>query len=117
MRYKNPVHPKLYLSLIKDNDKILIKYKYNVFNEKGFRIIVEDCIKPKECCLYDDLIKINEEQLKILEKYIKMQKKVLQKHEKTGNYDACRIVEYSINEMLKFKKEFNEWFLKNNYES
>ena len=43
-------------------------------------------------------------------------KKVLQKHEKTGNYDACRIVDYSINEMLKFKKEFNEWFLENNSE-
>ena len=59
------------------------------------------------------LINKNKEQLLILEKYIKIQKKVLDKHEKSGNYDACRIVKYSILQMNKFKQDFEFW-LKNN---
>ena len=56
------------------------------------------------------LIKKNKEQLFILEKYIKVQKKVLDKHEKSRNYDAFKIVKYSILKMNEFKEEFEQWF-------
>ena len=113
MQKKNHEHPKLFIDI--DIDKSLIFYKQNKFNVNGDRLIESELLKShvqfnKVTSL---LIKKNKEQLFILEKYIKVQKKVLDKHEKSRNYDACRIVKYSILQMEKFKQDFESWF-KNN---
>jgi len=110
---KNPIHPKLFTNV--DVDKSIIFYKQNKFNQNGDRLIENECldqsIQNNETTFL--LIEKNKEQLLILQKYIKIQKKVLDKHEKSGNYDACRIVKYSILQMNKFKQDFESWF-KNN---
>ena len=113
MKKKKPVHPKLFVNI--NVDKSIIFFKHNKFNNKGERLIEEKLLDSK--IKIDEtsfmLIEKNKEQLFILEKYIKIQKKVLDKHEKSGNYDACRIVKYSILEMNKFKQDFKSWFKKN----
>ncbi len=110
MQKKNHEHPKLFIDI--DIDKSLIFYKQNKFNVNGDRLIESELLKShvqfnKVTSL---LIKKNKEQLFILEKYIKVQKKVLDKHEKSRNYDAFKIVKYSILKMNEFKEEFEQWF-------
>ena len=113
MKKKNPIHPKLFTNV--DLDKSIIFFKQNKFNQNGDRLIENECldqrIQNNETTLL--LMNKNKEQLLILKKYIKIQKKVLDKHEKSRNYDACRIVKYSILQMQKFKQDFESWF-KNN---
>ena len=113
MKKKNPLHPKLFIKV--DIDKSVIFFKQNKFNQNGDRLIQNESLNQS---IQNNnptflLINKNKEQLLILEKYIKIQKKVLDKHEKSGNYDACRIVKYSILQMNKFKQDFEFW-LKNN---
>jgi len=113
MKKKNPIHPKLFVKV--DIDKSLIFFKQNQFNQNGNRLIQNE---PLNQSIQSNnpaflLMNKNKEQLLILKKYIKIQKKVLDKHEKSGNYDACRIVKYSILQMNKFKQDFESWF-KNN---
>ena len=50
---------------------------------------------------------------KKLENFIKMQKKVLNKHQISRNYDAENIVKTSIVLMEDFKSKFDNWFKKN----
>ena len=113
MKKKKPLHPKLFIKV--DIDKSVIYFKQNKFNQNGDRLIQNESLNQS---IQNNnptflLINKNKEQLLILEKYIKIQKKVLDKHEKSGNYDACRIVKYSILQMNKFKQDFEFW-LKNN---
>ena len=63
----------------------------------------------KKQYLYDK----NTKELQILKNYIKTQKKVLQKHQKARNYDACSIVKNSLELIFDFKKDFDTWFKKN----
>ena len=113
MKKKNPIHPKLFIKV--DIDKSLIFFKQNKFNQNGNRLIQNESLNQSIQSSNPAflLMNKNKEQLLILEKYIKIQKKVLDKHEKSGNYDACRIVKYSILQMDKFKQDFESWF-KNN---
>ena len=113
MKKKKPVHPKLFINI--DIDKMTIFFKQNKFNHKGDRLIEEELLESK--IKINDipffLFKKNKEQLFILEKYIKVQKKVLDKHEKARNYDAYKIVKYSISKMNEFKENFYNWFISN----
>tara|TARA_Y100001960_G_C14616957_1_gene798701 strand:+ start:366 stop:713 length:348 start_codon:yes stop_codon:yes gene_type:complete len=113
MKKKKSVHPKLFISI--DIEKLLIFFKQNTFNNDGSRLIENEPLKNN--IKYNDidllLLNKNKEQFAILEKYIKIQKKVLDKYEKSRNYDAYTIVKYSISQMNKFKEDFESWF-KNN---
>jgi len=113
MKKKNPIHPKLFVNI--DIDKSIIFFKQNKFNQNGDRLIENEFLNQsiQNNAFTSLLINKNKEQLLILEKYIKIQKKVLDKHEKSRNYDACRVVKYSILQMNKFKQDFESWF-KNN---
>ena len=113
MKKKKPVHPKLFINI--DIDKSTIFFKQNKFNHKGDRLIEEELLesKSKNNDISFFLFKKNKEQLFILEKYIKIQKKVLDKHEKARNYDAYKIVKYSISRMNEFKENFDNWFISN----
>ena len=113
MKKTNPVHPKLFINI--DIEKSLIFFMQNKFNNNGVRLTECQSLKNPIQLNEIDLLLMNKnkEQFFILEKYIKTQKKVLDKHEKSRNYDACRIVKYSILQMEKFKQDFESWF-KNN---
>ena len=113
MKKKKTVHPKLFINI--DIDKSIIFFKQNKFNHKGDRLIEEEFLesKIKTNDISSFLLKINKEQLFILKKYIKIQKKVLDKHEKARNYDAYKIVKYSISGMNTFKEDFEKWLISN----
>ena len=105
------MHPKLFINI--DIDKSTIFFKQNKFNHKGDRLIEEEFLQNKINNISFSLFKKNKEQLFILEKYIKIQKKVLDKHKKARNYDAYKIVKYSISRMNEFKENFDNWFISN----
>ena len=108
MKTKKPVHPKLYIDKVEKNNIIELKYVQNSYNSSGKRIIEIQIIND-----YKDinLIEENLKQLEILKNYIKIQKRVLEKRQKAGNYDAANIVESSISNMNEFKNDFENWFL------
>ena len=111
MKKVKPIHPKLYIKIINsDNPKII--YKQNRFDEYGSRILEEEFLneKIKNNNFIKLLYKKNKHQKENLEKFIKIQKKVLEKHEKARNYDVCKIVKSSIELLNDFDKEFNDWF-------
>jgi len=113
MKKKKIVHPKLYIDIVEKRKYLL--YKQNEFNNNGGRVISKELNKnfniDNDICYLNE---INKEQLEVLNKYLNIQKRVLQKHEKGGNYETSKVVENSITTMLIFKQEFNEWFEKNN---
>jgi hypothetical protein len=114
MKSKRLDHPRLYLKIIdKNNNDIVVEYKDNIFNEKGLR-------KHKKCkinlsnysnILFDDLNnildKLNKEEFKKINNYIKTQYKILNYHTKNKNHDSVKTVQNSIHLMESFKMEFN----------
>ena len=110
MKTKKPVHPKLYIDKVEKNNIIELKYVQNSYNSSGKRIIESQIIND-----YKDinLIEENLKQLEILKNYIKIQKRVLEKHQKSRNYDAIKILKQSILHMQEFEDEINSWFEKN----
>ena len=118
MKKKQPMHPRLYVDFSIKSSKILYKYYSNEIDSKNQRILKEEFesnsdLQPNyDNCL---IFKKNEIEYGKLKKYIKVQKKVLEKHQKSRNYDSCRVVESSILLMEEFKNSFKNWFLENNY--
>ena len=114
MKRKQLDHPRLYLKIInRKNNDLIVEYKDNIFNEQGLR-------KHKKCKIHltdiynilsDDLSKIidklNKEELKKINNYIKTQYKILKYHAKNNNYDSIKTVKDSILLMESFKMEFN----------
>ena len=113
MKKKQLIHPKLYLEIIRKNDLAIISYKQNKFNKDGSRKIeLEEILNNKNI---DKIIlkNKNEQQLEILKRYIKTQKRVLEKYEKVRNYNAGKVVENSIHLLNEFENDFINWFIKN----
>ncbi|MAZ60729.1 MAG: hypothetical protein CMG50_00950 [Candidatus Marinimicrobia bacterium] len=109
MKKKTPLHPRLYVSeeLIGSSKKIL-KYLSNDF------IGSKRVLKEKFFDINDDSIHCkNKIEYEKLNKFIKIQKIVLNKHKKSRNYDAEKVVSSSIMLMQDFKKKFDIWFLDN----
>ena len=111
MKKRGPIHPKLYLDILKDNNYLL--YKKNLFDDTGNRIVEKELLDINEITDKKILYKKNLEQFEILKKYLLIQKKVLDKHKKDRNYDSCKVVKSSIEVMVSFKDEFEIWFKKN----
>ena len=114
MKRKNPSHPRLFLKIKPSASIIELFYKSNLFNSDGSRIINSLFYKKDVKNLKNDeyLIFLNQKEFLNLKKYIKIQKIVLEKHQKDRNYDAVSILNNSIIKMNDFKKEFEDWFLK-----
>ena len=110
---KKPQHPKLYLKQLVKNNYTKLTYIQNLFNSSGERIIESEIIDNNTIVDAIDLIDENKKQLKILNNYINIQKRVLEKHQKSRNYDAVEIVRESILLMHDFEKEINNWILNN----
>ena len=110
MKRKNPQHPRLYLGskISFTSNKKIYKYLSNEFNE-------QKRVEKEEHCLDCSLSIIDKNRLEYdkLKKFIKIQKIVLKKHKKDGNYDAENVVKSSIILMEDFRNEFNDWFRKN----
>lgn len=109
MKKKRPTHPKLYISEeLVDSETKLCKYLTNRFVEKK-RMVIEQILSINE----DSIFEKNKIEYDKLNKFIKIQKIVLNKHIKSRNYDAEKIVKSSVMLMQDFKKEFDVWFLDN----
>ena len=111
MKRKQPVHPKLYIKeeLLESSSK-MYHYLSNEFINSE-RVIKQEVefINQNNHYIY----KKNQIEYKKLENIIKIQKKVLNKHQKSRNYDAEKIVKTSIILMEDFKNKFNNWFKEN----
>ena len=116
MKKRKPLHPRLFISfdyLDQSKQKIILLYKSNRFTPNGSRKIEEDIVESNifNNSLSDDfLVELNKKEFTKLKKYVKIQKIVLDKREKTRNYDAVKIIKSSIKEMLNFKSDFESWF-------
>ena len=111
MKKKQPVHPKLYIKeeLVESSSKIY-QYLSNDFIDSE-RVIKEEVEITNQND--DSIYKKNQIEYKKLENFINIQKKVLNNHQKTRNYDAENIVKTSIILMEDFKNKFDNWFKKN----
>ena len=110
MKKKSPKHPRLYLSekFVDSSNKKIFKYLSNNFIDNQ-RLEKEEVVDKNDYSIFDK----NCEEYDKLNKFIKIQKIVLKKHKKDRNYDAENIVNSSIMLMEDFKKNFDDWFRKN----
>ena len=104
MKKKNPMHPKYYVDVIREyKDCVLVSYLSNRFNDNGDRIL-----QKEEVCNdffhSDDIIEeMNRLELIAVNKYIAIQKKMLEHHKKKENVDSVKIVKNSIKMMENFR--------------
>ena len=112
MKKKKTSHPKLFTNIEIENSLATLFFIDNKFNQNGERLINNEIIQidNKIDCVKSYIFNKNKEEYYNLIKYIIIQKKVLKKHQKSGNYDSSRVVESSILVMEKFKNEFDDWF-------
>ena len=117
VKKKTPIHPRLYINISIDGPNVLLKYYSNELNNKNQRIIKQDINNREDNVNYNILFLYEKNKIEYqnLTKFIKIQKKALEKHEKSGNYDSCRVVKSSILLMIEFKSSFNQWFNENNF--
>ena len=115
VKKKQPIHPRLYISVKIDSDKVIHSYVSNFFDENNNRIVSSESDNIDKNVAYDlkYLTSKNETEYTKLKKYVKIQKNVLEKHQKARNYDSCKVVESSILLMNEFKQEFEFWFKDN----
>ena len=115
VKKKQPIHPRLYISVKIDSDKVIHSYVSNFFDENNNRIVSSESGNIDKNVAYDlkYLTSKNETEYTKLKKYVKIQKNVLEKHQKARNYDSCKVVESSILLMNEFKQEFEFWFKDN----
>ena len=105
MKTRNPIHPKYYIDIIKKNkDYVLVSYLSNKFNDDGDRVLQKE--KISNDLLYSDNIieEMNKLELVTLNKYLVMQKKVLEHHKKKKNFDSIKVVRDSIEVMESFRR-------------
>tara|TARA_B110000438_G_scaffold275452_1_gene296432 strand:- start:300 stop:656 length:357 start_codon:yes stop_codon:yes gene_type:complete len=109
---KNPIHPRLYVDIKYFEQNINLSFVDNSFNENGSRVLKNKSIQIVEKKTTDKIYLnvLNKLEYVKLIKYITIQKKVLEKHQKSGNYDSSRIVKSSILVMEDFKDSFENWF-------
>ena len=112
MKKKKLSHPRLFTDIKIENSLATMFFVENKFNQKGERLINNEIIEIDNeiDCIKSYIFKKNEKEYYNLIKYIKIQKKVLEKHEKARNYDVCKIVKSSIELLNDFDEEFNDWF-------
>ena len=112
MKKKDFLHPRLFVDIEFIDSHYNLFFKHNKFDDKGNRIIEKNIISVKEITEepINYLVSQNVLEYANLKKYIHIQKRVLQKHQKARNYDAINILEASILSMNEFKNEFECWF-------
>ena len=114
MKKKAIIHPKLYLDVVCNEGFLHLNFISNKFNLNGTRMVEEEAAKDDmEINKKKYLKDINLLQFNFLKKYIEIQKRVLVKHEKDGNYDSIRVVNFSLSTMIEFKQDFEKWFNEN----
>ena len=93
-------------------DKMNLSFVNNTFDGNGSRLINNELISlVKDITSSRDYLRyLNKIEYDKLIKYIEIQKKVLEKYQKSGNYDSSKIVKSSIILMEEFKANFDKWF-------
>ena len=109
MKHKDTKHPKLYLKILNYSiSNIKVEYVDNEFSFDGKRKIKEQTINNDfSIDESKNLNKLNELELNKLNKYIKVQNKILEYHKRKQNFDSYSVVKDSVKLMLQFKKEYN----------
>ncbi len=117
MKKKNPVHPCIFLQIIKKNNSIVtVKYIDNEFDESFKRKVKERNLKLPEnfdnlCNDFNEIInKLNEQELIKTNNYLKTQNKILKYHKRKNNTDSVRVVEESIKLLESFRSKLNNEF-------
>ena len=99
------MHPKFYIGIIKKNkDCVLVSYLSNKFNDDGDRVLQREEIS-NDLLHSDNIIEeMNKLELVALNKYLAVQKKVLEHHKKKKNHDSIKVVKDSIEVMEDFRR-------------
>ena len=114
MKKKPHEHPKFFLDIVVEDNDIYVLFKQNQFNDNFDRIILKEKLNENSDMKKEELlINLNSNEYENLKKYLNVQKRVLDKHQKARNYDACKMVNSSMVGIKEFKKEFENWFLNN----
>jgi len=114
MKKKKSTHPKLYFDVIYKEKNVLLTFISNKFDVYGKRLLEEEVLENNININKNKyLVNINTVQFNLLKKYIEIQKRVLVKHQKDGNYDSVRIMNYSLKTMKQFQQVFEKWFDEN----
>ena len=105
MKTKNPMHPKFYIDIIKKNkDYVLVSYLSNKFNDDGDRVLQKEEVS-NDLLQSDNIIEeMNKLELVALNKYLAIQRKVLEHHKKKKNFDSIKVVKDSIEVMEDFRR-------------
>lgn len=109
MKHKDTKHPKLYLKILNYSiNDIKVQYVDNEFSLDGKRKIKEQTINNDFSIDESKILnKLNQLELNKLNKYIKVQNKILEYHKRKQNFDSYSVVKDSVKLMLQFKKEYN----------
>ena len=100
MKKKPHEHPKLFLNFTIDNNIVYLLFKQNQFNDNMERTVLKEKINENINVHKEELLtNLNKYEYEKLKKYIKVQKRVLVKHQKNRNYDSVRVVNYSLRSM------------------
>lgn len=112
MKKRQTIHPRLYVNIDYRGDNMNLSFINNTFDGNGSRLLNNELIGlvGNISSSRDYLCSLNELEYDKLIKYIKIQKKVLEKYQKSGNYDSSKIVKSSILLMEEFKISFEKWF-------
>ena len=105
MKTKNPMHPKFYIDIIRKNkDYVLVSYLSNKFNDDGDRVLQKEEVSS-DLLQSDNIIEeMNKIELVALNKYLAIQRKVLEHHKKQKNFDSIKVVKDSIEVMEDFRR-------------
>ena len=105
MKTKNPMHPKFYINIIRKNkDYVLVSYLSNKFNDNGDRVLQKEEVS-NDLLQSDNIIEeMNKIELVALNKYLSIQRKVLEHHKKKKNFDSIKVVKDSIEVMEDFRR-------------
>jgi len=109
MKKRNIEHPKFYLKVLNYADKnIKLQYIDNEFTIQEKRKIKEEVINNDFSIDESEIInKLNRLELNKLNRYMRVQKKILNHYKKNQNFDSYSVVNSSIKLMLKFKEQYN----------
>ena len=106
MKKKLVSHPRFYKKIIKNtSNQILVEYIDNEFDENFNRKVkIEKFINDNTIIIDEFINKLNSEEFNKLNRFIKIQAKVMKYHEKKKNHDSSKVVQGSIDLLNEFRE-------------
>ena len=99
------MHPKYYVDVIRQyKDYVLVSYLSNRFNDNGDRVLQKEEVCNRFFHSDNIIEEMNKLELIAVNKYLAIQKKVLEHYKKKENVDSIKIVKNSIEMMEDFRR-------------